>query len=265
MATKTQIARAGKAAATAKPGNKPAKTVKQWAEDITSLWRRSIETIIEVSQRLREAKRDLGKDWKKLFDDPSLLPFDEATASKLSAIAQCEGLISRVKLLPASYSTLYELTELTDINLAKAFKKGDIHPNMTRRDALEVVEKYQPKVEEPEPEAEEEDEGEEDNEPAPKSKGGGRPTFSREAEDVHHEPTPKGRAAKPGPTVAPAKGGLAGTLDNLSEAVEGLDYWIEKVEEKLEAEEDGVEVEDDLRERVEQLAERLVELLEKLS
>lgn len=203
-------------------GNK--KTSKYWADQINSIWRQTAEAYLKMGKLLVEARATLeDKEYKKLLDKD--LDFDERKAQKLVRIARNPVLTapSNVKLLPPSYSTLNVLAQLDNSDLKRLFTRGDIHPNMERADAEELVEKLNPKK------------------PAAKTKPvidrEGAEDIEEEAEDEESADEESGESEEPTPVKRPAvpiKGGLDQALENFSGGLESIRFFSASLEEHLE-------------------------------
>jgi predicted transcriptional regulator len=92
-----------------------------------------IDGIIKTGQELIAAQDEHGDSLLSMADK---LPFDRTTALRLMAIAKsaCAHGHNRI-LLPASWKTLYELSQLPEAVLQAALADGRIKPNMTRAQA----------------------------------------------------------------------------------------------------------------------------------
>lgn len=115
--------------------------MKEWARKINAAWREQVGSIIETGNLLEAAKTELVEsgrraEWRVMIEVE--LPFRKAMANRLIAIAQCDhfrnGNGAHVRQLPASWSTLSELTKLTAEQFAAGIKSGAIHPKMERKD-----------------------------------------------------------------------------------------------------------------------------------
>jgi hypothetical protein len=109
-------------------------------------WQKVIPGIIETGQRLINAKSDMrGKykgQWLRLFDPlVGKLPFKEDKAERLMAIAKNTFLTDSAheRNLPPSWTTLYVLSGATPKQLEKWLAAGDVHAEMERKDAEELV------------------------------------------------------------------------------------------------------------------------------
>jgi hypothetical protein len=76
----------------------------------------------------------LHGEWGAMVE--SDLPFNRHTAHKLMQIAGDKRLtnVSQGKHLPASWTTLYELTKLDDATFDQKLRDGSINPEMRRKD-----------------------------------------------------------------------------------------------------------------------------------
>src|SRR5215831_2523559 len=112
-----------------------------WAARITERWRASVESIIETGRLLLEAKATLPHGEFGAMCE-SQLPFGARTAQRLIAIAQDNRLSNinsaHASLLPASWSTLYELTKLSDDEFEAAVKDRKIHEGLERKEVAHM-------------------------------------------------------------------------------------------------------------------------------
>ena len=104
---------------------------RYWTQATTSY----VESVLEVGRILIATQEEHGKSLREMAEK---LPFDWSTASKLMKIAETFDVAQRatafLSALPASWSTMYELTKLRDLDAALA--AGRIHREMTREDAI---------------------------------------------------------------------------------------------------------------------------------
>ena len=108
-----------------------------WAEDIRDAYCRGIGALIECGRLICSAKAELPHgDFQRMVERE--LPFGARTAQKLMTIASDHRLTNTTHAshLPASWSTLYELTKLDDAVFARSIANRLIHPEMKRRDAI---------------------------------------------------------------------------------------------------------------------------------
>lgn len=112
---------------------------KAWAAKINAEWRKSLESVIEAGRILLEAKASLLHGQFTLMVEQEL-DFNPRTAQRLMAIAQDVRLANPVisPRLPKAWTTLYELTTLTDEEFDRALKEEIIHPKMERADVARV-------------------------------------------------------------------------------------------------------------------------------
>lgn len=117
-----------------------------WAPRINAEWRKSVEGIIGVGQRLIEAKAACEHgEFVRLFKGtanavPDPVPFGIHTADRLMAIASKPALAdcAHAHTLPQSWATLYELTHLDDATIEAGIQAGEITPHMTRSQAAQL-------------------------------------------------------------------------------------------------------------------------------
>jgi hypothetical protein len=118
------------------------KTRAQWASDIraihTATVRATVEGTLKMGRALMAAKRALPHgEFTKMIERE--LPFTASTAQRLMKIARDKRLqkAARAQLLPTAWTTLYELTLLSDTEFAQAVASGKVHPQMRRSDVTE--------------------------------------------------------------------------------------------------------------------------------
>jgi hypothetical protein len=118
-------------------------TPEKAADYIAEAWQAAVESIVETGRRLIEVKRQVGHgSWLPTVDR---LPFTEATARKLMAIAQHPDLSNRShgNDLPASWTTLYALTPLPAGEIPKRIQAHEITPELDRATAQQWASTYQ--------------------------------------------------------------------------------------------------------------------------
>jgi N6-adenosine-specific RNA methylase IME4 len=110
-----------------------------WAERITTAWRKGVEAIIESGRLLLDAKADPSLPHGDFLDMIERdLPFGARTAQMLMKIGADPRLANanHASLLPPHWTTLYELTKLTDEQFEAKVAAGEIHPELERRDVV---------------------------------------------------------------------------------------------------------------------------------
>ena len=110
--------------------------VDRFASLIAVGWRQATESIMAVAKSCSEAESNLLPEEKKeLF---AILPFGQSVFSKLVAIGNDKRLSRpRVqKLLPPSYSTIYEVSHLPDDKLKEAIAEEALTPKAKRSDII---------------------------------------------------------------------------------------------------------------------------------
>jgi hypothetical protein len=113
---------------------KPPTSVRSYADRIDAHWQKLTASIMAVARVCAEANEALTANQKKeLF---KLLPFGHPTFSKLAQIGKDKRLqTAKVqKLLPPSFSAIYEATQLEDEDLKAAIKQEVITPKARRSD-----------------------------------------------------------------------------------------------------------------------------------
>ena len=116
-------------------------SIRRYVGRIKANWYKATESIMKVAQLCAEANDQLSAaDKNKLLEN---LPFSGGTFSKLAQIGADQRLQSpRVKkLLPPSYSIIYDVKLLEDEDFKTAFKEGIVHPDLKRADLRNWLEK----------------------------------------------------------------------------------------------------------------------------
>lgn len=106
---------------------------------ITRQWTAAVSGIVACGRALIEAKASLDHgDFTAMIEE--LLPFSSRTARKLMSIAQNTWIADRNHMdrLPPAWTTLYELSLLTEDALERAAAEGVLRPEMERTDAVRL-------------------------------------------------------------------------------------------------------------------------------
>jgi hypothetical protein len=109
-----------------------ARSKASFEAEIAAQWRRNVGGILRVGELLNGAELELDSDVFAALK----LPFGPRTSQMLRRVA-AHPIISKTKhasLLPACWSTLYELTKVDDNVLVAALADGRIHPGLQRKD-----------------------------------------------------------------------------------------------------------------------------------
>jgi hypothetical protein len=116
---------------------------EKWVERISNAWCEQVSSIFETGNLLEAAKVELtaqkGRgEWLTMIKGE--LPFGRSMVNKLMAIASNDNLrnADHGPHLPASWRTLYELTQLTAEQFAAGIKSGAINPKMERKHINEL-------------------------------------------------------------------------------------------------------------------------------
>lgn len=111
-----------------------------WALRISARWRASINSFIETGQLLLDAKAALPHgDFTAMMEGS--LPFSVNTGQRLMAIARDERIsnLARAQLLPASWTTIYEISKLTTEQIDDAVEKKIIRPEVERSEIVALT------------------------------------------------------------------------------------------------------------------------------
>ena len=118
----------------------PNKKIKEYAQQIDAHWRSALTSILDVGKVLNVALEDVGrKEWVRMVDN--VLPFTRRTAEKLVKISN-DPRLSNVKYaeyLPPHWTSLHELTFLSDDKFEDGIDKGIISADADRKDIVEFV------------------------------------------------------------------------------------------------------------------------------
>jgi hypothetical protein len=113
------------------------RTSRQFANEIRSHLSRSVEEILAVGELLIEAKQTLqhGK-FEAMVEEE--LGWSPATAQRLMIVARTPFLSNPAhgQLLPTSWRTLYELSQVPEDEFRQAIEAGAIKPEITRSEVL---------------------------------------------------------------------------------------------------------------------------------
>jgi hypothetical protein len=119
---------------------KPRSTRAQWVARIKTMHRKTAHAFLALGRTLLAAKKALPHDeFLKMIERD--LPFTASTAQRLMKVASDRKLsnAAHVRLLPAAWGTLCELTRVPEKTFTQAITSGAVHPKMTRRDAIRLV------------------------------------------------------------------------------------------------------------------------------
>jgi len=101
-----------------------------WKQRIESAWQKSVASVIEVGNLVKQAKEQLGISYTLLETE---LPFSATVAAFLIKIAENPVLSNPVyhSRLPNAYNTLYHLASVDEAELVQQIESGEITPNFT--------------------------------------------------------------------------------------------------------------------------------------
>ena len=107
---------------------------------IGAVWQKQIPSILETGSYLIEAKAELSPgDYEEMIE--RYLPFDKSTARRLKIVAAHPVLSDRAytHALPASWMTLYLLSQLPPGTLVALIEDGTVSPKLQQKDAIALL------------------------------------------------------------------------------------------------------------------------------
>jgi len=117
--------------------------IQSFVQRITDSWRESVEKILQTSQILVESESELSDlDFLNMVGQ---LPMSQSTVSKLLMIGKNNYLPNVVKSLPPHWTTIYEVSTMSDGDIDRGVDEGFINPSSTKkeidkfRSSMEVV------------------------------------------------------------------------------------------------------------------------------
>jgi hypothetical protein len=115
------------------------KELAEWRSRIESAWQKSVQSVIEVGNLVKQAKEQLGVSYSLLEAE---LPFSSTVAAFLIKIAENPVLSnpSYHSRLPNGYNTLYYLASVDEKQLVEQIESGEITPNFTLASAKSLRE-----------------------------------------------------------------------------------------------------------------------------
>jgi hypothetical protein len=109
---------------------------QEFVDEINRLWGEANDKFIAIGRYLIQAKQVLAHgEYQPMIEQD--LPFRPATARRI--VAATQAIINQVlpvERLPANYSTVYELSTLTDEERTAAERQGLIRPDVRRNEVL---------------------------------------------------------------------------------------------------------------------------------
>lgn len=117
------------------------KKIAQYSTKIETAWKKTLKDIFTVGDLLQKARNELGKDYWVLVNS---LSFKERTAERLRRVAENKRLRNPEiqHLLPASWGTLYELTQLSEKEFTQMVDEKKLKPSLTRSEVNEIKDTY---------------------------------------------------------------------------------------------------------------------------
>ena len=118
----------------------PTRAAQAFITRITQSWTSALESFLEVGRTLLEAEKELEKkEWLDMVNND--LPFTRRTAEKLVKIASDSRITdpNNAKHLPPHWTSLHEITLLTDRQFSDGVNAGVIQPDAERKDISALV------------------------------------------------------------------------------------------------------------------------------
>lgn len=118
----------------------PANGWEELASRFKAHQRKTAEAVIAMGKIVHEAKHDLpADDFKRFVTDTRL---QGSTERKYECIGQCANVFERhLNRLPATWTSLYELTKIDPVTLEEQLTQGLIWPQMTGKDIQDLLRK----------------------------------------------------------------------------------------------------------------------------
>ena len=117
--------------------------IDSYVQRISDSWRESVEKILQTSQILVLSEKELSDI--DFLDMVGQLPMSQSTVSKLLLIGKNNYLPQKVTSLPPHWTTIYEISTMSNDDIDKGVDEGFINPSSTKkeidkfRSQLEVV------------------------------------------------------------------------------------------------------------------------------
>jgi hypothetical protein len=94
-------------------------------------WQKTLEGVLETAQWVKQARKQIDKGWDDFVENE--LPFSPATARKLMSIADHSTINApeNQQALPHSWSTLYQVSQMSVEDAQRGIDMEEITPNST--------------------------------------------------------------------------------------------------------------------------------------
>lgn len=130
----------------------PSAKAKRFISKIKTSLQKALGDFLEIGRTLKKAEVELGrKEWLDMVNNE--LPFSRRTAEKLVKIASDKRITNpkNAPFLPPHWTSLHELTLLSDAQFKAGLKSGVIHPEAERKDITNLktrakAKRFSPKV-----------------------------------------------------------------------------------------------------------------------
>jgi hypothetical protein len=117
-----------------------------WREAITQAWSRAADNTLQLARLMSRARACIPHgQWGQLWQS-GMLPFSQRKGEMLIIIGkELGGLNSQNSAnLPVAWNTLYYLARLGQPLVEQLITEREIHPDLSLRDALELLAKHRP-------------------------------------------------------------------------------------------------------------------------
>ena len=122
-------------------------TVIDWIAEIKKVWARGASSTMDLARVVSAAKNRLQQhygQWSQLWKSGQKMPLSKSTADQLAVIGlRMGGLDSQTsENLPQGWNILYCLARLDRGTLEQLIQQGIVHPQLTLREAKELVAQF---------------------------------------------------------------------------------------------------------------------------
>ena len=119
-------------------------SISDWIGEIKKVWARGSSSTLDLARVVSAAKNRLQRhygQWSRLWKSEQKMPLSKSTADRLATVGDRMGWIDSATSLnlPRGWNILYVLAPLDRGTLEQLIEQGFIHPNLTLREAKELV------------------------------------------------------------------------------------------------------------------------------
>ncbi len=119
-----------------------------WIQLIHQVWTQGADRTLELGRLMNRARQSLPYgSWSRLWQSGKL-PFSKRKGEMLAVIGQGVGELDAQNSaqLPPAWNTLYYLARLGRVVVERLIRQGCIHPDLSLRQAKELLAKYHPEI-----------------------------------------------------------------------------------------------------------------------